>query len=64
MVDYSYKHGEEIHKGRINRDVVTTHAGGDKSKLLVLVCGPPSFSRDMVKYVKDLGIPESSIHKF
>ncbi|XP_059144365.1 NADH-cytochrome b5 reductase-like [Physella acuta] len=64
VVNYSYKHGEKIHKGRINKDFVTTHAGGDNSKLLVLVCGPPSFSRDMLKYVKDLGIPESSIHKF
>lgn len=60
----SYRYGEEIPKGHINKELLDIEIRNDLGKLLVLVCGSKTFNADMITCLKDLGVLDENIHKF
>lgn len=58
-------YGECIRKGKINKGVVNEHlAGKTLQQVSVLICGTKSFSKDMINYVKQVGVLDENIHLF
>jgi len=59
------RYGECIRKGKIDKGVVTEHlAGKTLQQVFILICGTKSFNKDMIKYVKQVGVPDESIYMF
>lgn len=58
-------YGECVRKGRIDKSVVNEHlAGKTLQQVFILICGTRSFSKDMINYVKQMGVPDNNIHLF
>jgi cytochrome-b5 reductase len=58
-------YGECIRKGRIEKGVINEHlAGKTLQHMFVLICGTKSFNKDMINYVKQVGILDERIHLF
>lgn len=58
-------YGECVRKGRIDKRVVNEYLVGKVlQQVFVLVCGTKSFNKDMINYVKQVGVPDDNIHLF
>lgn len=58
-------YGECVRKGRIDKGVVNEHlAGKTLQQVFILICGTRSFNKDMINYVKQVGVQDNNIHLF
>ena len=59
------RYGECIRKGRIDKGVVTEClAGKTLEQVFILICGTKSFNKDMINYMKKVGVPDDNIYLF
>ncbi|KDR06869.1 hypothetical protein L798_03350 [Zootermopsis nevadensis] len=59
------RYGEIIRKGKMDKSVIHEHlAGKTLQRVLVLICGTKSFNKDMINYVKQIGVQDENIHLF
>ncbi|GFG36716.1 hypothetical protein Cfor_09434 [Coptotermes formosanus] len=59
------RYGECVKKGRIDKGVVIERlAGKTLQQVSILICGTKSFNKDMINYVKHVGVPDDNIHLF
>lgn len=58
-------YGECVRKGRIDKGVVIERlAGKTLQQVFILICGTKSFNKDMINFVKQVGVPDDNIHVF
>uniref|UniRef100_A0A0B7A1U7 NADH-cytochrome b5 reductase n=1 Tax=Arion vulgaris TaxID=1028688 RepID=A0A0B7A1U7_9EUPU len=61
---YRYKIGDDIYRGRIKKNIIHRELDGRTDGTFVLVCGTWSFDADVVSYLKELGVPETNVHRY
>lgn len=64
-IESQARYGECVRKGRIDKVVISEYLVGKVSQqVFVLVCGTKSFNKDVINYVKQVGVPDDNIHLF
>ena len=57
------RYGDRVRHGRVTEDVVREEVGPDTEAIRVIICGTRSFDKDMINFVKRLGLSEGQYHK-
>ncbi|XP_005105174.1 NADH-cytochrome b5 reductase-like [Aplysia californica] len=60
----SYKYGEEVLRGHVDKDLILSELGNNMCSTFILVCGTRSFEMDTLKALKEIGVPNDNVHKF
>ena len=58
------RYNDDVQYGRLTMESVHQEIAGNTTDTLVLISGTKSFDKDMINYVKKIGLEDANIFKF
>ena len=58
------RYGDDVRYQRLDEDLLKDELGEEHQDTFILICGTKSFDKDMVNYLRRLGVPEPNYFRF